>query len=104
MIPGTQECPTDVLVPFGLELDETTPQRVTSSQNEIKQTCNAQNPRHRPATAAAANRVMLAHFSNEAILLRGVCAELARQNACLARAFAVQLANNGKPARPQHGR
>jgi hypothetical protein len=25
MIPGTQECPTDVLVPFGLELDETTP-------------------------------------------------------------------------------
>jgi hypothetical protein len=53
---------------------------------------------------SAANHVMLAHFSNEAILLRGVCAELARQNACLARAFAVQLANNGKPARPQHGR
>jgi hypothetical protein len=58
----------------------------------------------RLSMAALNHRVMLAHFSNEAILLRGVCAELARQNACLARAFAVQLANNGKPARPQHGR
>ena len=41
---------------------------------------------------SAENRMMLALLANEALYLRGMCANLSAQNAFLAHAFAVQLA------------
>ena len=43
---------------------------------------------------SAETRTMLMLLTNEALYLRGMCANLSTQNAVLAHAFAVQLATN----------